>query len=251
MALLEVKNLRVSVGDKEIIKVLSLSVNPGEVHALMGPNGSGKSTLASALMGHPAYAVTGGIIQLGGDDVTPWPPEKRATAGMFMAFQYPQAVAGLPVEHFLRSAYNAQAQARHEQPLPAKQFRELLEREIGPLHFKSDFLSRGLNDGFSGGEKKRLEILQLAVLRPKLAILDETDSGLDVDALKLVAEGVNRLVGPALGVIVITHYQRLLHYLKPTYVHIMVQGRLVASAGPDLVNQVEAHGYQSFINAYA
>ena len=247
MWLLEIKNLHASVGEKEIIKGLSLNINPGEVHALMGSNGSGKSTLASVLMGHPAYQVTAGEAALGGRDLLPLKPEERAAAGLFLAFQYPQAVPGLSVEHFLRTAYNAQATSRSEKILNVKEFRELLQATLTTLEFKPEFLERSLNDGFSGGEKKRLEILQLAVLKPRLAILDETDSGLDVDALKLVAEGVNRLVGPEMGVLVITHYQRLLHYLKPTHVHIMSEGRLVTSAGPELVEKVEQQGYQQFL----
>ena len=251
MYLLEVKNLHVSVGDKEIIKGLSLELSLGEVHALMGPNGSGKSTLASTLMGHPSYQVTAGEVTLNGQDLLALKPEERAAAGLFLAFQYPQAVPGLSVEHFLRTAYNAQATARKEPPLNVKAFRELLQTAMTTLEFKPEFLERSLNDGFSGGEKKRLEILQLAVLKPKLAILDETDSGLDVDALKLVAEGVNRLIGPEMAVLVITHYQRLLHYLKPTHVHIMAGGNLIASAGPELVEKVEQHGYQQFLSTHA
>jgi len=249
--LLEVKNLHVNVGDKEIIKGLSLMLNPGEVHALMGPNGSGKSTLASTLMGHPSYQVTVGQVTVNGHDLLALKPEERAVAGVFLSFQYPQAVPGLSVEHFLRTAYNAQAVARKEPVLNVKAFRELLQAAMVTLEFKPEFLERSLNEGFSGGEKKRLEILQLAVLKPKLAILDETDSGLDVDALKLVAEGVNKLIGPTMGVLVITHYQRLLHYLKPTHVHIMAEGKLIASAGPELVDKVEQHGYQQFIPAHA
>ncbi len=249
--LLEVENLRVKVGDKEIIKGLSLNINLGEVHALMGPNGSGKSTLAATLMGHPSYQVTAGTVAMAGRDVLVLKPEERAVVGLFLAFQYPQAVPGLSVEHFLRTAYNAQAVSRQEPVLNVKAFRELLQTAMATLEFKPEFLERSLNDGFSGGEKKRLEILQLAVLKPRLAILDETDSGLDVDALKLVAEGVNRLIGPVMAVLVITHYQRLLHYLKPTHVHIMAEGKLIASAGPELVERVEHDGYQQFLPAHA
>ncbi len=247
--LLEIKNLHVTVEQKEVVQGVYLSLAPGEVDALMGPNGSGKSSLASALMGHPAYAITSGQVFMGGQDITSWPAEKRASAGLFLAFQYPQAIPGLSVEHFLRSAYNAQAEARGEKPINVREFRTLIESELTALQLNPAFLERGVNDGFSGGEKKRLEILQLAILKPKFAILDETDSGLDIDALKIVAEGVNRLVATySLATLVITHYQRLLHYLKPTHVHIMAQGKIMESGGPELVDKVEAAGYQPFMN---
>lgn len=247
-AVLEVRNLQVAVENKEVVKGFSVQINQGEVHALMGPNGSGKSSLASAIMGHPAYKISSGQILLNGEDITSWVPEKRATAGLFLAFQYPQSIPGLSVEHFLRSAYNAQAEARGEKLMNVLGFRAYVEGELAALHLNPAFLERGVNDGFSGGEKKRLEILQLAVLKPRFAILDETDSGLDVDALKVVAEGVNRLVAQhQLGILVITHYQRLLHYLKPTHVHVMAEGSIIVSAGPELIEQVEASGYQPFI----
>jgi len=249
--LLEIKNLQVAVEGKEIIHSLNLTVEAGEVHALMGPNGSGKSTLAQVIAGHPAYHVTQGNIILDGFDITASKPEERARRGLFLAFQYPQAIAGLSVEHFLRMAYNAQAEARGDKPATVVKFRERLNRELQALRFKPDFLERSLNDGFSGGEKKRLEVLQLAVLQPKLAILDETDSGLDIDALRLVAEAIQHLVGPELGVLVITHYQRLLYYLKPTHVHLLVGGALVAAGGKELVEQVERHGYRAYIPTHA
>ena len=249
--LLEIKNLHVSVEGKEIIKGLELLIKAGEVHALMGPNGSGKSTLASALAGHPRYTISQGHIVLAGNDITGLKPEERSLLGLFLAFQYPVAVPGLTVEHFLRTAANSHNQARGEKELNPVEFRKSVETEIKAFKFKHDFLERGLNDGFSGGEKKRLEILQLALLRPKLAVLDETDSGLDVDAMKIVAAGVNRLINNQMGVLVITHYQRLLHYLKPTHVHVMVNGQIVKSAGPELVVAVETDGYKQFEPLYA
>jgi Fe-S cluster assembly ATP-binding protein len=251
MPSLEVQNLHVTVEQKEVVRGVTLTVAPGEVHALMGPNGSGKSSLASALMGHPSYQVTGGRAVFAGKDLLALKPEERAAAGLFLAFQYPQSVPGISVEHFLLTAYNAQAAARKEKTLNVKEFHELVLKALVSLELKPEFLERGLNDGFSGGEKKRLEVLQLKVLRPKLAILDETDSGLDVDALRLVAQGVNQEVADhKLGVLVITHYQRLLHELKPTHVHIMAEGKLIASAGPELVEKVEQSGYQQFVTAH-
>ena len=241
--LLNIQNLQAQVEGKDILKGISLSMAAGEVHALMGPNGSGKSTLASVLMGHPGYEVTGGRVQFEGNDLLVMKPEARALAGMFLAFQYPIAVPGLTVDHFLRTALNTQRQARGEKQLSTKEFRGFIEAALMLLKFKPELLERSLNDGFSGGEKKRLEILQLAVLKPKLAILDETDSGLDVDALKIVAEGVDSLLGSGMSVLVITHYQRLLHYLKPTHVHIMQDGKLRESGGPELVDKIELHGY--------
>ena len=244
--LLIIKNLRVKVDNKEIIHGLNLNIKLGEVHALLGPNGSGKSTLALVLMGHPSYTIVGGSIKLLGKNISKLLPEQRATLGIFLAFQYPQTVAGLVVEDFLRSAYNAQQVSKKLSPLNVNLFKKLLEPELKLLHIKPEFLQRNLNEGFSGGEKKRLEILQLIVLRPKLVILDETDSGLDVDALKLVADDVNRLIGPDMGVLVITHYQRLLHYLKPTHVHVMMSGRIAESGDKNLAKKVEKSGYEQF-----
>lgn len=246
MSLLSISNLRVKAGEKEILRGLNLDIDIGSVHAIMGPNGSGKSTLASVLMGHPGYEVVGGRVTFDNQNLLVLKPEERSHLGIFLAFQYPIAVAGLTVEHFLRTAVNSHRQNKGEKNLTVREFRELIEPELIKLSFKSEFLERSLNDGFSGGEKKRLEILQLALLKPRLAILDETDSGLDVDAMKLVAEGVNSLLGSTMSLIVITHYQRLLHYLKPDYVHIIMDGRVVKSAGPELVNRVEQGGYQIF-----
>src|SRR3989344_2686654 len=244
--LLEIINLHTQVEGKEILKGVNLAINQGEIHALMGPNGSGKSTLASVLMGHPSFVVTSGKINWQGQDLLSLKPEERSHLGLFLAFQYPVSVTGLTVEHFLRSALSAHRQSVGQKILSPLEFRALIEAELKLLKFKSEFLERSLNDGFSGGEKKRLEILQLAVLKPKLAILDETDSGLDVDAMKLVAEGVNRLVKSEMAVLVITHYQRLLHYLSPTNVHVMMAGKIIKSAGSDLVQAVEQTGYQQF-----
>ncbi len=247
--MLEIKNLHVSVDQKQLVHGVTLTVRPGEVHALMGPNGSGKSSLAAALMGHPSYAITSGKVVLSGEDITMLAPEKRAGSGLFLAFQYPQSIPGLSVQQFLQAAVNAQAESRGKKPLSAKEFGVLLEAAATALQLDKAFLERGVNDGFSGGEKKRLEVLQLSVLKPHFAVLDETDSGLDVDALKLVAEGVNREVAERnMGVLVITHYQRLLHYLKPTHVHVMAEGKVVASGGPELVERVEATGYQTFLH---
>lgn len=249
--MLEVRNLRVSVEGKEIVGGVDLTIQAGEVHALMGPNGSGKSTLAAALAGHPNYQITGGKVILNGQDLLALTPEERSRQGLFLAWQYPVAIPGLSVSEFLLSAVNAHRTAAQETTLSPVDFNHQLQAVASQLKLSPDFLTRSINDGFSGGEKKRLEILQLAILKPKLAILDETDSGLDIDALKLVAEGVNQLVGPQLAVLVITHYQRLLHYLKPTHVHVMVGGRLVESAGPELVEKVEQSGYQQFAAAAA
>lgn len=244
--LLEIKNLRVKVGEQEIIKGLNFVVKQGEVHALMGPNGSGKSTLSAVLMGHPLYQVTTGSLRYLGKNIIKLTPEKRAVAGLFLAFQYPQTIPGLSVEEFLRAAYNAQAEAKKDKKINVLEFRQILEQEMAKLKFKIDFLSRSVNDGFSGGEKKRLEILQLAVLKPKLAILDEIDSGLDVDALKLVAQSVKRLINLKVGVIVITHHQRILSYLKPNKVHVMVNGKIIKSGGRELITKIEKGGYGQF-----
>lgn len=244
MALLELKKLQIKVDDKVIIKNLSLSIAAGEVHALMGPNGSGKSTLASALAGHPNYKITSGQILLSDRDITNLTPEERAQSGLFLAFQYPVAIPGLTVSDFLFSAVNNIRKANKLKSVSVDDFSQQLKHTAEVLKLREEFLKRGLNDGFSGGEKKRLEILQLMILQPKLAILDETDSGLDIDALKLVASGVNSLVASNLGILVITHYQRLLHHLKPTHVHILINGEVYKSGGSELVASIERQGYR-------
>jgi Fe-S cluster assembly ATP-binding protein len=243
MADLEIRNLHVSAEGKEILKGLDLDVSKGEIHALMGPNGSGKSTLANAIMGHPALEVTEGEIRLEGDDITEAAPEDRARGGLFMAFQYPVAIPGVTVAKYLRMAVNAHREATGESEIKLKDFRKQTEAAMELVDIPREFSSRYLNDGFSGGEKKRMEILQLAMLRPKLAVLDETDSGLDIDALRTVAEGVNRFAGPDLGVLIITHYQRILHLVKPDFVHVMFEGRIVKQGGPELVELLEERGY--------
>ena len=243
MADLEIRNLHVSAEDKGILKGLDLDVSKGEVHALMGPNGSGKSTLANAIMGHPSLEVTEGEIRLLGEDVTETAPEERARAGLFMAFQYPVAIPGVTVAKYLRMAVNAHREARGESEIKLKDFRRDTEAEMELMDIPREFSSRYLNDGFSGGEKKRMEILQLALLQPQLAVLDETDSGLDIDALRTVAKGVDRLAGPEMGVLIITHYQRILHLVKPDFVHVMYEGRIVKEGGPELVEALEERGY--------
>jgi Fe-S cluster assembly ATP-binding protein len=251
MALLEIKNLHVALEDgTEIVKGVDLSVDLNQKHAIMGPNGSGKSTLAYALMGHPSYEVTEGQILFGGDDVTELGADERAQRGLFLAFQYPHAVPGVTVTSFLRSAINAIRKARNggeDDPIPIPEFRTELLAAMERLKVPRELASRYLNDGFSGGEKKRVEILQMAMLKPRIAILDETDSGLDIDALKIVANGVNDLAGPDMGALVITHYQRILNYVSPDFVHVFVDGRIVAEGGPELALQLEAEGYDPFI----
>jgi len=240
MAELEIKNLHVRTEEREILRGVDLAIDKGELHALMGPNGSGKSTLANTLLGHPAYEVTEGQIIFKGQDITEAEPHERARAGLFLAFQYPVAIPGVSVANFLRMALNA----RREQPIGLKEFRELLKSAVELLEVDPAFTSRGLNDGFSGGEKKRAEILQMAMLKPQIAILDETDSGLDIDALKTVAEGVVRLHEEyGLGALIITHYQRILHYIKPQFVHVMLEGRIVVEGGQELVERLEREGY--------
>ena len=243
MAELEIKNLHVSVEDKEILRGLDLKVEQGKVHALMGPNGSGKSTLANVIMGHPALEVTEGSIIFDGEDITELAPDERSQKGVFMAFQYPVAIPGVAVSKYLRTILNAQREARGEAPLKIKDFAAQAREAMDLANIPQDFSSRYLNDGFSGGEKKRMELLQLALLKPKMAILDETDSGLDIDALRTVADGINKFTGPDMGALVITHYQRLLHMVKPDAVHVMFEGRIVKEGGSELVDQLEAEGY--------
>jgi Fe-S cluster assembly ATP-binding protein len=244
MADLEIKNLHVSAQDKQILKGVDLHVRSGEFHALMGPNGSGKSTLANAVMGHPNFEVTEGQILFDGEDITEADPDERARAGLFMAFQYPVAIPGVTVAKYLRLVMNARREALGEPEISLKDFRKTVEAAMELTHVPRDFSNRYLNDGFSGGEKKRMEILQLALLTPSLAVLDETDSGLDIDALNTVAKGVNTVAeGSDMGVLIITHYQRILHMVKPQFVHIMFEGRIVKEGGPELVEQLEKRGY--------
>ena len=248
MADLVIRNLHASIDGAEILKGVDLEMSKGEVHAIMGPNGSGKSTLAHVLMGHPAYEVTAGEVTFLGDDLMEMEPDERSRAGMFLAFQYPSAVPGVTVANFLRLALNAHRRGPdgEENPIRIPEFRKLLQENMDLLKIDRSMTSRYLNDGFSGGEKKRMEMLQMAVLRPVLGVLDETDSGLDIDALRVVADGVNRLHGPDMGVLVITHYSRLLRYIEPHFVHVLVEGRIVRSGGPELADELEAHGYAPF-----
>ena len=241
--MLKIQNLHASVAGKEILKGLTLEVKPGEVHAIMGPNGAGKSTLGNVLSGRDGYEVTEGNVQFEGNDLLELEPEARAAAGLFLAFQYPVEIPGVNNTYFLRAALNAQRKTRGEEELDSMQFLKLVRQKLAVLHLKDELLHRGVNEGFSGGEKKRNEIFQLAVLEPKLAILDETDSGLDIDALKSVADGVNALRTPERSFIVITHYQRLLDYIKPDVVHVLANGRIVKTGGPELALELEAHGY--------
>ncbi|NOZ80464.1 MAG: Fe-S cluster assembly ATPase SufC [DPANN group archaeon] len=238
---LSIKDLKVSVGDKEILRGISLEIPQGEIHALMGPNGSGKSTLAFTIMGHPKYKVTGGSITLGGKDVLPLAPDERARDGLFLSFQYPRTVSGVTVSSFLRQAL--QARLKKGQKLDLKEFMALLDRKMKLLDIDKSFRARFLNEGFSGGEKKRSEILQMAMLKPKIAILDETDSGLDIDALRIVAEGISKVADEKTGMLLITHYQRILRYITPDKVHVMVDGRIVTSGGKDLAERLEKEGY--------
>jgi Fe-S cluster assembly ATP-binding protein len=243
MADLEIRNLHVRAGDKEILRGLDLEVSKGEIHALMGPNGSGKSTLANTIMGHPTLDVTEGKIIFRGEDITGASPDERARMGLFMAFQYPVSVPGVTVTKYLRTMLNAHREAHGEEPIPLKDFRQTVEAAMKLTNVPKEFSSRYLNEGFSGGEKKRMEILQLALQRPEMAILDETDSGLDIDALRVVANGVNSVAGPDMGVLIITHYQRILHLVQPSHVHVIYQGRIVKEGGPDLVTELEEKGY--------
>ena len=243
MADLEIRNLHVSVEDEEILRGVDLEVSKGEIHALMGPNGSGKSTLANVIMGHPAYEVTEGQIVFQGEDITEAEPEERSRMGLFMAFQYPVAIPGVTVAKYLRMVVNAHREAKGEPEIKLRDFRQQTEEAMELVNIPREFSSRYLNDGFSGGEKKRMEVLQLAMLRPQIAVLDETDSGLDIDALRIVAEGVNKFAGPDMGALIITHYQRILHLVKPRKVHVMYKGRIVKEGGPELVGELEEKGY--------
>jgi Fe-S cluster assembly ATP-binding protein len=254
MTMLTIDNLNAEIAGKPILKGLTLTVNAGEVHAIMGPNGSGKTTLAYALMGHPAYLITGGEVAWKGRDMLALSPDKRSRLGMFLAFQYPTAIPGLSVASFIRSALNAKLQGIDKDPaidptdavkggVSMRDFRNRMREKMALLRMDEGFAARYVNDGFSGGEKKRLEMLQMAVLEPEMAILDETDSGLDIDALRIVAEGVNAMLNPNLGVLLITHYQRLLNYIQPDFVHVLAQGRIVKSGGKDLALRLEDEGY--------
>jgi Fe-S cluster assembly ATP-binding protein len=244
MADLEIRNLHVSVGDKQILKGVDLHVREGEFHALMGPNGSGKSTLANAIMGHPNLEVTEGQIFFNGEDITEADPDERARSGLFMAFQYPVAIPGVTVAKYLRMVMNAHREARGEEAVSLKEFRKTVEAAMELTKVPKEFSNRYLNEGFSGGEKKRMEMLQLALLEPTMAVLDETDSGLDIDALRTVATAVNAVnAKSAFGTLIITHYQRILHLIQPQYVHIMFEGRIVKEGGPELVTVLEEKGY--------
>ncbi|HEX5910581.1 MAG TPA: Fe-S cluster assembly ATPase SufC [Thermoleophilaceae bacterium] len=241
---LEIKNLHVRTEEREILHGVDLKVAKGETHALMGPNGSGKSTLANTVMGNPVYEVTEGQILFNGEDLTEASPDERARAGLFLAFQYPATIPGVSVANFLRMAVNA----RRDEPMKVKDFGKYMRENVELLKIDPEFVSRYLNEGFSGGEKKRAEILQLAMLRPEIAVLDETDSGLDIDALRIVSEGVNKLRGPEMGSLIITHYTRILNYVKPDFVHILLDGRIVREGGSELADELEEKGYD-FIRA--
>ncbi len=255
MALLQIKDLHVATEDgTEIVRGVDLEVDTNQVHAIMGPNGSGKSTLAYALAGHPAYEITGGDILMDGESVVDMGADERAQRGLFLAFQYPHAVPGVTVASFLRSAVNAVRKARaggEDDPVKIPEFRKDLTAAMEMLKVPKEMSGRYLNDGFSGGEKKRVEILQMAMLKPRIAVLDETDSGLDIDALRIVAGGVKQLVGAEMGALVITHYQRILEYIKPDFVHVFVDGRIVEEGGPELAQKLEAEGYEAFTPAAA
>jgi len=253
----EIENLHASIDDKEILKGVNLTINKGEIHAIMGPNGSGKSTLANVLAGNPVYEVTEGSARFYGEDILELDPDVRAQLGIFLAFQYPTVIPGVSMANFLRMAVTNVRRARAEKSgdttggLPPREFRRLMKEKMKLLKMDESFATRYLNEGFSGGEKKRAEILQLALLEPSLAILDETDSGLDIDALRVVSDGVNALAGPEMGFVLITHYQRLLNYIKPHVVHIMIEGRIVQSGGPELALELEAKGYEKLRAEFA
>jgi Fe-S cluster assembly ATP-binding protein len=240
MSKLEIIDLHAGIEGKEILKGVTLTISQGEIHAVMGPNGSGKSTLAYALMGHPKYKVTHGEIRVDGENITSLPPNERAKRGLFLGFQYPLEIPGVSLANFLRVAYNAH---HKDKPMLVKDFRKVLEDKFENLGFDRSFATRYLNEGFSGGEKKKAEVVQLAVLKPKFSILDETDSGLDIDALRVVSDAINNLAGPDLGIMVITHYQRILRYIRPQFVHVLVEGKVAVSGGEDLAQQLEEKGY--------
>lgn len=241
--MLKINNLHANIGDKEILKGLSLEINPGEVHAIMGPNGAGKSTLSSVLVGHPSFEVTEGEIEFEGESILDLEPEERAHLGMFLSFQYPVEIPGVSMVNFMRAAVNERRKAQGLEPMNATEFLKLMKEKRALVELDSKLANRSVNEGFSGGEKKRNEIFQMAMLEPKLAILDETDSGLDIDALRIVANGVNALRSPERSAIVITHYQRLLDYIKPDFVHVLHSGRIVKSGGPELALELEEKGY--------
>jgi len=248
MSDLVIKDLHAAIDGAEILRGVDLELSKGEVHAIMGPNGSGKSTLAHVLMGHPAYEVTGGEVVFGGQDILELEPDERSRLGIFLAFQYPAAIPGVTVANFLRMAVNAHRRSEdgEDNPIRIPEFRKLLQESMERLKIDRSMTSRYLNDGFSGGEKKRMEMLQMAMLKPQIAILDETDSGLDIDALRIVADGVNTLVGPDMGTLVITHYSRLLRYIKPDRVHVLVEGRIVRSGGAEVADELERDGYAPY-----
>jgi Fe-S cluster assembly ATP-binding protein len=254
---LTIKDLRVSVEDQLILKGLNLEVKQGEIHAIMGPNGSGKSTLAYALMGHPKYEVEAGEVWLKGQNILELTPDERARLGLFLAFQYPTSIPGVSMANFLRTAVNAvkageaNGNGKGQTGVPVAEFRKMMTEKMELLQMDKSFARRYLNEGFSGGEKKRAEILQMAMLEPEIAILDETDSGLDIDALRVVSEGVNALAGPHMGILVITHYQRILNYIEPDFVHVMVDGQIVASGGAEMAHQLEEEGYDRFVKQAA
>ncbi len=243
---LEIRDLHVAVEVKEILKGISLTINKGEIHAIMGPNGSGKSTLANTLAGHPHYQVTSGEILFKGENIIGMSPDERSRKGIFLAFQYPHSVPGVTVANFLRTALNAKRKAQMNggfKPVSIPEFRKMMRERMAQLKLDESFATRYLNEGFSGGEKKRAEILQMAILKPEIAILDETDSGLDIDGVRIVSEGVNTLVGPDLGILIITHYQRILNYIKPEFVHVLVNGKIAVEGGPELALKLEEKGY--------
>lgn len=255
--MLEIENLHASIEDTEILRGVNLTVNTGEIHAIMGPNGSGKSTLANVIAGNPEYEVTEGSIRFFGEDILEMSPDERAQLGLFLAFQYPTVIPGVSMANFLRMAVTNVRNARNERsggdakPFTPREFRKLMKEKMAQLNVPESFATRYLNEGFSGGEKKRAEILQMALLDPTLAVLDETDSGLDIDALRVVSEGVNNLMHEGMGMVLITHYQRLLDYIKPQHVHIMIQGRIVKSSGPELAHELEAKGYEQLLEEFA
>ena len=247
--MIEIKNLHASTDGKEILKGLTLCIKAGEIHAIMGPNGAGKSTLAKVLAGDPSYEVTSGEVWFKGQNILEMAPEERAHLGLFMGFQYPLEIPGISNVQFLFSCYNAKRKANGQAPVSEEQFQSILEEKMNLVEMKKEFLDRSVNEGFSGGEKKRNEIFQMAVLDPSFAILDETDSGLDIDAMRIVALGVNRLSSPEKALLLITHYQRLLDYIKPSFVHVMVEGKIVKSGGPELALQLEETGYEDLVGA--